>query len=195
MNFLAHLHLSGDNMDIRFGNFIADFVKGKAYQEYPQKIQNGILLHRQIDFYTDNHPITAAAKKELYPNYHKYAAVVLDIFFDHFLAVNWKSYSAVSLENFAGKFYADFPAYESLMPEQVKQFYPYMVKNNWLVNYGLFYGIERSLEGMSRRAKHVSGMENAVNDLKEKYDFFQEKFRAFYPELMNHVESTGLLND
>src|SRR5689334_7104563 len=105
MNFLAHLHLSGDNEEIKIGNFIADFVKGKNYDDFPAGIRQGIIIHRHIDYFTDTHPVVSESKQRLYATYHKYAAVIVDIFYDHYLATRWEQYSNISLVDFASEFY------------------------------------------------------------------------------------------
>jgi len=189
MNFLAHLHLSGDNEKLRIGNFIADFVRGNRYDMYDAEVQKGIIIHRHIDHFTDNHPVVSESKQRLYENYHKYAAVIIDIYYDHFLAANWALYSKIDLQVFAEGVYADLAKNEAWLPEEVRQFYPYMQRDNWLVKYGQLYGIQMSLEGMARRAKFKSNMEFAVEDLKEHYPLFEAEFKIYYPELIAYVKT------
>ena len=105
MNFLAHIYLSGEDNYIKFGNFIADWVKGKKYEAFPEKIKKGILLHREIDSFTDSHPIFRETTKKLRPFYKKHAGIVADILYDHFLASNWTEYSNVPLNRYAKDFY------------------------------------------------------------------------------------------
>src|SRR5688572_23493915 len=100
MNFLAHLYLSGDFDELMIGNFMADFVKGKPSPSIHPQIVKGIELHRQIDTYTDTHPIVKASKVRLQPTYRKYAGVIVDMYYDHFLAIHWQKYSSVSLHEF-----------------------------------------------------------------------------------------------
>ena len=100
MNFLAHIYLSGDNDLIKIGNFMADGIRGKQYENYPLEIQKGIILHRAIDTFTDAHPIFRQSTKRLHNNYHHYAGVIVDILYDHFLAKNWNKYSDEKLEDF-----------------------------------------------------------------------------------------------
>ena len=100
MNYLAHLVLSGDDDFIRIGNFIADSIKGKKYKTYPKNIQKGILLHRQIDLFTDNDDIVKRSKKRLHNRYGHYKGVIIDILYDHFLAKNWVKYSSTPLQNY-----------------------------------------------------------------------------------------------
>src|SRR5687768_11261936 len=120
MNFLAHLHLSGENEEIKIGNFIADFVKGKNYDHYPAGIRQGIIIHRHIDYFTDTHPIVLESKQRLYSTYHKYSAVIVDVFYDHFLATKWDDFSEIPLFDFASEFYYMVKKYSEHLPEKVK---------------------------------------------------------------------------
>ncbi len=187
MNFLAHAFLSGADKDLIIGNFIADAVKGKEYQSYREGIIKGILLHRKIDSFTDHHEIVSQTKSTLRPYFGKYSAVVSDIYYDHFLALHWSEYSSEPLEKFTLHIYSIIEAEHALMPEEVKHFFPYMVKQNWLYNYQSFQGMERVFSGMSRRAKFDSKMENGVMVLKEHYKTFEEEFRLFFPQLQQYV--------
>ena len=99
MNYLAHTYLSGTDSDILVGNFIADAVKGRQVDNYSEKIQQGIHLHREIDTYTDSHEVTKRSKSRLYEKYRHYSAVIIDIFYDHYLAVEWNNYHQQNLES------------------------------------------------------------------------------------------------
>jgi len=105
MNFLAHQYLSGNNNQLKIGNFIADAVKGKQYLNYSKDIQNGILLHREIDTFTDNHTLVKKSKQHLNARYGHYKGVIIDIFYDHFLAKNWSNYHLMPLEKYTAKTY------------------------------------------------------------------------------------------
>lgn len=188
MNFLAHLHLSESNEEIMIGNFIADFVKGKNYEHYPPAIKQGIIIHRHIDYFTDTHPVVLESKQRLYSKYHKYSAVIMDVFYDHFLAIRWEDYSEVPLMDFANNFYFIVKNYIEYLPDKVKEFLPSMIKNDWLVNYRNFEGIEHALEGMARRATFESGMQNALIELRQNYNQFKSEFQLYYPELINYVK-------
>ena len=108
MNYLAHIYLSGDSKEIKVGNFIGDFVKGNQHQHFPEKVAYGIILHRRIDSFTDQHSAVRECIQLLRPGYGKYAGIVADIFFDHFLASNWKDYSMDSLHHFTKNAHAIF---------------------------------------------------------------------------------------
>ncbi len=189
MNFLAHAFLSGGERDLIIGNFIADAVKGKDFLTYSPGIIKGILLHRKIDTFTDRHEIVAQTKAKLHAHFGKYAPVVSDIYYDHFLALYWKEYSDEPLEAFTENIYSIIQEEHAIMPEEVKYFFPYMVKHNWLYHYQSFQGLERVFEGMSRRAKFDSHMENGVAVLKEHYASLEAEFRLFFPELQRYVMS------
>ena len=105
MNYLAHVYLSGSDKDLIIGNFIADHVKGKAYFDYPATIQKVILLQRKIDDFTDHHPLFKKNVTLLFPQFRHYSRVIVDMFFDHFLAAQWEFYHPDPLEDFSRQFY------------------------------------------------------------------------------------------
>lgn len=188
MNFLAHIYLSGKNDDLILGNFIADSIKGKKYLQYPEGIQKGIILHRAIDTYTDSHPIVKKSAAKLHKNYSHYSGVIVDIFYDHFLASNWEIYSAVPLENFITEFYKLLQKNFNLLPAPVQRFLPYMISENWLLSYSSTEGISRILYQMNIRTKNIVQMDRAVNDLQEHYAEFRDEFQAFFPQLKEYSQ-------
>ena len=184
MNFLAHLYLSGDQPKIMVGNFIADFVKGRNVRErYEPPIALGIELHREIDFFTDQHPVVAQSKNRLRAKYRHYSAVIVDVFYDHFLANQWDKFHEQLLPDFADQAYDTLTNHLSISPEGVKFMLPYMIKGNWLVNYARLEGIHRALTGMSRRTPYESKMDEAIVDLKNHYLEFENEFHQFFPDL------------
>jgi acyl carrier protein phosphodiesterase len=189
MNFLSHLYLSGNSEGLIIGNFIADSVKGSDYKNYSPEIQKGILLHRQIDTFTDSHPIVEESKKRLRPKYRKYASVIVDIFYDHFLAVNWKDFSPEELNDYAGKIYLLIQENHAILPPKSSHFTNYMVHYNILEAYSRMEGIEQVLKGMAHRAKFESNMEHAIHELKEHYHLFDKEFKLFFPELQQFVNA------
>jgi len=184
VNFLAHVYLSGNDEPAMVGNFIGDFVKGRNLTEqYGEGIARGIELHRAIDEFTDRHPIVKQSKARLWPTYRHYSAVIVDIFYDHYLAAGWSTYSDEPLEKYAERVYAIMARHDPILPEQVRHMLGYMSRGNWLVGYSYVEGIRRALTGMSRRATFESKMEQAVIDLKLHYEEFQSDFDQFFPEL------------
>lgn len=184
MNFLAHIYLSFGDDEITIGNFIADSIRGNKYKHLPDRIQKGILLHREIDTYTDSHPITRVSSKRLHKNYSHYSRVIVDIFYDHFLAKNWKQYSDTPLDIFVDKFYDLLEDNITVLPDGTKRMIPYMISDNWLLNYAKMEGISRVLNGMNRRTKNKSKMNYAILDLEENYEAFEVEFTDFFNELV-----------
>jgi acyl carrier protein phosphodiesterase len=189
MNFLAHLYLSGDSDQVMLGNFIADFVKGQVAESYRRDIYRGILLHREIDFFTDRHRQFTESKRRLWSRHRHYSSVIVDIFYDHFLAKNWQEYSVTPLNYFACSVYSTMQRFDTLLPQKAKQVLPRMIADNWLVNYGKIEGISRAMQGMARRASFKSEMARAIDDLQKDYEKFENDFREFFPELASHAAS------
>lgn len=187
MNFLAHLYLSGDNEDIITGNFIADHVKGNGINKFSESIRDGIFLHREIDQFTDSHPQFILSKNRLVPNYRKYAGVIVDMYYDHFLSAFWQQYSDEPIEKFTRRMYKILLKRFLMLPAKTKRILPFMAKDNWLVGYGNPEGLGRALSGMAYRTPFESGMENAVNDLQENYALFKQEFEAFFPEIIEYT--------
>ncbi|WP_194768441.1 ACP phosphodiesterase [Tamlana sp. I1] len=184
MNYLAHIYLSGDNELITIGNFIADGIKGKKYLKFEKDIQIGILLHRHIDTFTDAHKTVRQSTKRLHEKYGHYSGIIVDILYDHFLAKNWKMYSDVPLAEYTEAFYDSLEKHYQLLPSNIQKMLPYMLADNWLLSYASIEGISRVLDGMNRRTKNRSSMNEAVNELQEFYVEFETEFSAFFEELI-----------
>ena len=189
MNYLAHIYLSGDNDLITIGNFIADGIKGNSYKKQPTDIQTGILLHRNIDTFTDVHPIVRQSTKRLHKKYGHYSGIIVDILYDHFLAKNWSKYSQMPLEDYVNKFYDSLEDNYNLLPLRIQKMMPYMLADNWLLSYASIEGISRVLDGMNRRTKNKSGMDEAVNELEVFYTEFENEFTVFFEELRKFSEA------
>jgi acyl carrier protein phosphodiesterase len=183
MNFLAHIYLSDKDENLMLGNFIADMVKGKQIDSYKPEVIKGITLHRKIDEYTDTHEYVARSKNRIRDKYRHYSGVVVDMFYDHFLARNWETYSQEPIDIFVQSAYNVLLKNYIMLPKRAKFILPIMIGSNWLVNYADLRSLKRHMEGLARRTPYNSGMENAVEDLILHYDGFEEDFAAFFPEL------------
>jgi len=184
MNFLAHIYLSFDDDEVAIGNFIADSIRSRKYTHLPIKIQKGIQLHRAIDAYTDSHALHKQSSKRLYPIYRHYSRVIVDIFYDHFLAKNWLQYSDMPLDQYVGDFYYLLERNYNLLPKGVQRMMPYMITDNWLLNYGNIEGISKVLNGMNRRTQNKSKMNLAVHELQTYYTDFEDDFTRFFEDLI-----------
>lgn len=171
------------------GNLIADFLKGEKAESYPDDIYRGILLHREIDSFTDRHPQVAKARKRLWPKHRHYSSVLIDIFFDHFLVKHWQEYNSYSIEEYAGRVYSIIADFDYLLPKRAKEVLPRMVAGNWLVHYGTTHGMYQVMQGVAKRAKFSNNLEHATEDLVENYNDLENDFKAFFPELKSHATS------
>lgn len=185
MNFLAHIYLSFNDDQITIGNFIADSIRGNKYKHLPERVQKGIKLHRHIDTFTDTHPTVRQSTKRLHENYSHYSGIIVDIFYDHYLAKNWKAYSDIPLADFVDNFYDLLEENYAILPDATKHMMPYMISDNWILNYANLEGISRVLNGMNRRTKNKSKMNFAILDLEMHYTVFEKEFSSFFEELID----------
>ena len=189
MNYLAHLFLAGTDPEIILGNFIADHVKGSDVLKYSDNIRKGILMHRAIDTFTDQHPVVKESIARLRADFRKYAGVIVDMYYDHYLSANWDEYSDQDLPDFTKTRYTILNTFKSIIPERSARLLFYMEKQNWLLSYGSFEGMQQAFNGMSRRTTFESNMEFAVVNLKAGYPEFRQEFKQFFPDLQVYVQS------
>lgn len=184
MNFLAHIYLSFDHPGISIGNFMADGLKRQRLEHFPTDFQKGVMLHRAIDEFTDQHPIFKKSCKRIFKVHGHYSRVIVDIFYDHFLAVKWANYHSLPLEVFAQDFYTLLDNYFEELPLKTQHLFPYMKKQNWLVAYKKIEGIDQILKGMQRRTKFSAKLDEASKDLIMYYTDFENDFDTFFKELI-----------
>ena len=188
MNFLAHTYLSGCNEEIIVGNFMGDYVKGSNYLQFPDQVKKGILIHRDIDSFTDMHLITRRNKQRIASKYHKYAGIIIDIFYDHFLASLWDRYSDLSLNDFVNRTYDLLKRNYKVLPDAIKRWFPTFLENNWMMTYQSVDGIELVLERMAANTSLPNHAGYAVEVLSEQYAIFQEDFMEFFPLIIQFLE-------
>ena len=183
MNFLAHIYLSGESDELKIGNFIGDFVKASDMKNFTDSINQGVRMHWAIDEFTDQHLVVQKSKDRLRPKYGHYAGVIVDIYYDHFLALNWKNYHPKALRTYVDEQYKMLQNNTHILPKKVVAMLPYMIKYDWLYNYQYFEGIERVMQGMANRSNFNSKMEQSVVELKKYHEEFEKEFQEFFPEL------------
>ena len=183
MNFLAHAYLSFDHSHLLVGNMISDFVKGKAKDSFVEGIRKGIILHRNIDEFTDNHPATQKAKEIFRPYYRLYSGPIVDVLYDHFLANDETIFSEASLKAFTTHTYNQLEDQAAHLPERFIMVFTYMKADDWLFNYRRKEGIQRSLKGLIRRATYLSESETAYNLFLSHYVTLNEYYREFFEDV------------
>lgn len=187
MNFLAHLYLSCDDEDLLIGNMIADFIRNKEVPTFSPEVQKGIQLHRQIDTYTDNHPIVRLGTHRLQPFHHKYSPVVIDILYDYLLVKNWKRYSGQSLTDFTTYVYEILRRRMDELPAKLQKRLPGMIEGDWLSSYGTISGLSFVFDKMEQRAKYKANFPDAPKNLLMDFDAYNEEFNQFFPDVIEYV--------
>lgn len=162
---------------------MADSVKGRSYDDYPTGIRRGILLHRFIDDYTDNHPVCLETKMILRPRYSKLSPILSDMIYDHLLAVHWENHSEVPLRTFVNDVYSTLQARIAVLTPRAQSILPYMVKYDWLYNYQFEEGMKNVLHGMSRRVREGAVLAGAWEDIQANRQIFEEQFAIFFADL------------
>ena len=183
MNYLAHLLLSGNDEDVIFGNFIGDAIKGKQYQDYSDSIQKGILLHRQIDTFTDSHPIYLQSKRRFYKNYPKISGVITDILYDHLLCLEWNKHTNEKLPLFIKRSYDYLDTCIDQMPSRMTPVYAHMRSHDWFSRYQTIEGTALSLMQIGERMGFGSSVGSSVMEFKQNEAMFIEEFNTFFIEI------------
>lgn len=183
MNYLAHAYLSFGDTDILTGNMISDFIKGKKKFDFPARIQEGIMLHRKIDEYTDTHPATKQAKEYLKTSAGPYAGSFVDIIYDHFLALDPYEFEEGQLAVFAQNTYRQLELSENIIPEKYRPFFFYMRTQNWLLHYRSTEGIHNSFKGLCRRARYIDDPEPVFRAFLENYEALKIAYEYFFPHV------------
>ena len=189
MNFLAHAYLARHSDSLVVGNFIGDFVKGNELHNYNPDIREGIVMHRKIDVFTDTHPVFKRSRRRISAKYRHYAGVIIDMYYDHFLAKNWNLYADTPLKEFTEELYSTIFKYKAILPPKASYMLPYMADSDWLYHYASIEGIDRSLTGLSKRTSFKSDMDKASEDLVANYSHFELDFSEFFPQLVLYTES------
>ena len=193
MNFLAHAYLSFSQPEILVGNMISDFVKGRQKFTYSTGIQKGIMLHRQIDHFTDTHPATHEAKQYFKPAVGLYAGAFVDVIYDHYLALDDTLHTPQDLSHFAEKTYDVLEQFEATLPQQFARMLPFMRSQNWLYNYRTIQGIKNSFGGLVRRAVYLNNSLAAFDAFMLHYNELKLSYDSFCPEVKSFAKEQVLL--
>jgi acyl carrier protein phosphodiesterase len=191
MNYLAHAYLSFNESEVLVGNMISDYVKGKTQYDYPQQVQAGIRLHRAIDDFTDHHPATKEMMTIFRPQYRLYAGAFVDIVYDYFLANDRNEFlNDDALEQFTIKTYSSLQNYTSLFPQKFAAMFPYMVSQNWLYHYQYDQGIQKSFNGLVRRATYLEESNIAFEIFMNNKIFLEQQYYVFFKSVKKFAAHT-----
>ena len=189
MNYLAHLYLAEDSPESIIGNLLGDFVKGTPIAHYSDGIKKGIEIHRKIDAFTDSHPDFIKSKRLISSINKRYAGIIVDIFYDHFLATKWLEYSSIPLKNFTSNVYKLLDDNKEILSGSLRAFLPRLKTENLLMSYASIQGTSTALKRVSLRLKRENSLEKAVEDLNAQYQEFEFNFIKFFPQLIEYTKS------
>jgi acyl carrier protein phosphodiesterase len=187
MNWLAHLLLSEPVVEAWIGSVAADWVKGERRLAFSAGIQRGFALHRVVDHFTDTHPVVERSVARIQSPYKRYAGVLIDVFYDHFLARNWGQYSDMPMRTFVDTVYAAFDAHAPHLPEQVNRGFFYMRRDDWLGSYVSTDGVALTLRRISGRLRPGNLLAEGAEQIAAHYDALNADFLEFFPQLRERV--------
>jgi len=193
MNYLAHIALSGNNTNVMIGNFIGDFIKGNDFNKYSNDLRKGMLLHRAIDYFTDNHPLTTKSKRRFYKDFPKMGGIITDILYDYFLCQHWNKFYTIDLDDFITITYKTLENNKNRFPKKMNPLYQHLITNNWFLRYQTQEGTALSLIQIGNRMKYGKNLSLAFEIVNENLDDFYSEFDIFYQELIDF--STDFLNN
>lgn len=189
MNYLAHLYFAEDTPESRVGNLMVDFVRGPVdRQPYNGAVMRGMRSHVAVDRFTDGHDVVRESKALISSSRRRFAGIIVDICYDHFLARHWSDFSDESLAGFIGRTYGSLRAYRGDMPPVLSRVLDHMVKNDWLGGYREMSGIGRALDGLSMRLRRPNTLAGSVEELDANYGAMEGHFLRFFPDLVRHME-------
>jgi acyl carrier protein phosphodiesterase len=184
VNHLAHALLAARTGGSITGNLMGDFVKGSPRGRYEGEVLEGILLHRRIDAFADAHPLVRRSRRRVAPGRRRYAGILVDLLYDHFLALCWEEFWSEPLPEFARRVYAELERDRALLPARMQRFADFLRRHDLLVSYREVRGIERALGGLARRLRRPNPLGEPLVELREARADFERDFRGFFPELL-----------
>jgi len=191
MNYLAHAYLSFGHTHVLAGNMISDFVKGRKQFDYPPGIQAGIRLHRAIDQFTDEHAATKKMAAVFKPHYRLYGGAFADIVYDHFLANDASQFTGPgALLEFTHHTYTRLSENIQWFPPAFAAMFPYMQSQNWLYNYRADEGIQKSFQGLARRAAYIPESDTAFELFLNNKELLQEQYDRFFHSVKSFAAHT-----
>ena len=191
MNWLAHLLLSEPEAAFRIGNILPDLLSRNELQRLSPMFQAGAERHRLIDAFTDSHPVVRRSIGRFMPPYRRFGGILVDIFYDHFLAAGWINFSEAPLERFTQDFYRSIDAHRKDLPPEVFSRLQQMRKDDWLCSYRELTNVRIALHRIGERLRKPFPLSNAIDVLEEDYETFRDDFTEFFPQLRGYVESTS----
>jgi len=184
MNHLAHLLLAGNDPELQLGALLGDHVRGDvAASGYSVRVCDGIVLHRKIDVWTDQHVSVAQARSLFQPPLRRYAGIMLDVYFDHLLSRAWTTHCELSLAAFNARTLALLQQQQALLPSSLQRFHDYARATNVLARYAETAMLQQVFIGIGHRLSRANPLPQALPALLHHDDQLQALFNVFWPQL------------
>ena len=191
MNWLAHAFLSEPDTEFRLGNLLADLVKGRDRAAMTPGFLAGVRRHQAIDAFTDTHPAARRSRARVGEGFRRATGILVDVFYDHFLALDWDRYSPEPLGAFTAQLYADIRRHPIALPDEARAAIEQMLADDRLGSYRTVDGIAAALRRVSvrlaARTGRDLGLERGVSELVAHFDGLRADFAEFFPDLRAHV--------
>ena len=195
MNYLAHAFLSGRDPDFLLGNITADMLKGNVHRNLAEKVSDGVIHHRKMDIFTDNHPDFQICLPVLYPLHGKYAGVVLDILFDYFLVKNWHCFSSISLEEFSAVTNKLLLENIEKLPVSSQSQLRAMIQGKWLLHYGHYDGLSYCFLRLTKRVAQPQWLESWHLSLENEGTMIEKSFLSLFPDMIEYSKKQASLRN
>ena len=192
VNYLAHVFLSHETPDAIVGAMLGDFVKGRVIDGWGDDVRAAISLHRAIDRFTDRHPLTRASRALVSDERRRFAGILVDVFYDHFLARHWARFHPLPLAQFTQTIYRALLPRRTEFPPRLQRVLPWMVRDDWLASYAHVASVDAALHGLARRFRYgerAAGLASGVSELERNYAPLEQNFLAFVPLLRGFAQT------
>ncbi len=191
MNYLAHALLSINSNDLLVGSFLGDFIKGKPDRSLPEGIKQGIILHRKIDSFTGSHPIAVNSRNRIGPQRRRFAGIITDIVYDHFLIQHWSEFSPIPTPRFTQRVYKAIQEHGTLFNGKMQALASLPILEQLFWSNKDLEGVGNTLDTIAKKLKRNNQLTNSIEEVFRFYSEFEEDFLEFFPILIRYGESVA----
>lgn len=184
MNYLAHFQLAWPEEGLVVGALEGDYLKGPLDGALPAPIEQGVRLHRAIDAFTDQHPLMAALRREFPAPLRRYAGILIDLSFDHFLSRHWADYSDQPHGDFNDRVYASLHRNQHHLSPPARRMYSRMREYDLLDRYRHWETIPATAARIGERFRRGNPFLQAADQLEPVRPRLERGFHEFYPQVV-----------
>lgn len=182
LNHLAHATLAGPSSVDIAANLMGDFVRGRLEHRFPPRLEAGLRLHRAVDAFSDGHAVHRRSRRRLEPPFRRFGGILVDMYFDHFLARHFETLRGRPLTAFTREVYEALEEHRDWLPPRLRALLPHWRRDDLLAGYADMEVLERALAGLSRRPSRENPLAEGTDPLRAQYRAFEADFLAFFPE-------------